>query len=450
MTTCPDCGATMPEDAPLGLCPKCLLDAGAKRTTVEGSISDDAGRGREGAAPDPETLAKQLPQLEIGDLIGQGGMGFVYKAKQRHLNRDVALKILHANLQRDPAFAKRFEREAQALATLNHPNIVSVYDSGHTESGEYYFIMEYVDGVNLRDVLRGEHLDPKSALAIVPQVCEALQYAHEHGIVHRDIKPENILVDSRGRVKIADFGLAKLLDPTAKDENLSQTGLRMGTAHYMAPEQAQGATDVDHRADIYSLGVVLYEMLTGELPIGRFSPPSRSVKLDGRLDKVVLKTLESKPDKRYQKASDLKTEIEFIMSPVRGRRGFRASSTRTLMGLPLWSVAFGPDLERGEIRGHARGIFALGEIATGVVAIGAVAGGVVAIAPVAVGLVAIGGIAMGGDSEWRCSTGRCQLRRCSAGRIRIRLRNAALNASRARRIPARDGLSFPALNPSAK
>lgn len=405
MNACPQCGSTMPEGAPHGLCPKCLLQAGMLRSTVKASIGEEAGRAQKPAAPDPKDLSKQLPQLDIGELIGQGGMGFVYKARQRHLDREVALKILHSELQEDPSFAKRFEREAQALAKLNHPNIVSVFDSGHTEAGDYFFVMEYVDGVNLREVLHGGHLEPEKALAVVPQICEALQYAHERGIVHRDIKPENILIDRQGRVKIADFGLAKLLDPSAQNENLSRVGQRMGTTHYMAPEQLQDSTHVDHRADIYSLGVVFYEMLTGDLPIGHFSPPSKTIRLGGRLDKVVLKTLESRPEQRYQQASDLKTEIEFLATPWPHRRGKRAASSTRIMGMPLWSVAFGPDLERGEVRGHAHGIFALGEIATGVVAVGAVAAGGVTLAPVSIGIIAVGAVAMGGVAIGAVSIG---------------------------------------------
>ena len=212
-------------------------------------------------------------------------------------------------------------------------------------------------------------------------------------------------MDSSGHVKIADFGIAKLLDPSSQHENISHVGQRMGTAHYMAPEQVQDATDVDHRADIYSLGVVFYEMLTGELPIGRFSPPSQTVKLDGRLDKVVLKTLESRPEQRYQQASDLKTEIEFIVTPRSRRRGKRAASSTMIMGMPLWSVAFGPDLEKGELRGHAHGIFALGEIATGIVAVGAVAVGVFTLAPISIGVIAVGAVAMGGVAMGAVSIG---------------------------------------------
>ena len=172
--------------------------------------------------------------------------------------------------------------------------------------------MEYVDGINLRQAIRAGQLKPAEALKIVPQICDALQFAHDEGIVHRDIKPENVLLDKRGRVKIADFGLAKMLDRSALDVSLTGTQQIMGTLHYMAPEQFQGARDVDHRADIYSLGVLFYEMLTGELPIGRFAPPSKSVEIDVRLDEVVLRSLEQKPDQRYQHASEIKFEMESI------------------------------------------------------------------------------------------------------------------------------------------
>jgi predicted Ser/Thr protein kinase len=262
--------------------------------------------------PAPDELAKKFPQLEILELLGQGGMGAVYKARQKQLDRLVALKILPPEVGKEPAFAERFGREARSLAKLNHPRIVSVFDFGHTEDGLYYFIMEFVDGTDLRRVIEGGQLDPVEALAIVPQICEALQYAHEEGLVHRDIKPENILLDKKGRVKIADFGLAKLLGKPATAYTLTQAGQRMGTPHYMAPEQIEGAHEVDHRADIYSLGVVFYEMLTGELPLGRFAPPSQKVQVDVRLDEIVLHTLEKEPDRRYQHASEVKTDVETI------------------------------------------------------------------------------------------------------------------------------------------
>ncbi|MGB7158600.1 MAG: serine/threonine-protein kinase, partial [Tepidisphaeraceae bacterium] len=174
----------------------------------------------------------------------------------------------------------------------------------------FYFIMEFVDGANLRQALLAKTLEPKQALAIVPQICDALQYAHDEGIVHRDIKPENVLLDKKGRVKIADFGLAKLLQKTPLNYTLTQTYVTMGTPHYMAPEQTERPLEVDHRADIYSLGVVFYEMLTGELPLGRFAAPSQKSQCDARLDDVVFKTLEKEPGRRYQQASEVKTGVQ--------------------------------------------------------------------------------------------------------------------------------------------
>ena len=238
-------------------------------------------------------------------------MGVVYKARQKRLDRMVALKILPPNVSRDAAFSERFTREAKALARLTHPNIVSVHDFGQTD-GLFYFVMEFVDGMNLRQLLNTGRLSPKEALAIVPQICEALQFAHDKGIVHRDIKPENILIDKTGVVKIADFGLAKIVGLEAKDQTITSARDVIGTPHYMAPEQIEHPQDVDHRADIYSLGVVFYQMLTGELPIGRFAPPSRKVQIDVRLDEVVLRALEKEPEHRYQHASDVKTQVETI------------------------------------------------------------------------------------------------------------------------------------------
>jgi serine/threonine protein kinase len=274
----------------------------------EGTVTHACGS----IPPGLDELAQQFPQLEILELLGQGGMGIVYKARQPRLDRFVALKILPAEAGHDPAFAERFAREARALAKLTHPGVVTVYDFGESD-GRFYLLMEFVDGVNLRRLLRDRRLEPEAALQIVPQICEALQYAHEQGVVHRDIKPENILLDKRGHVKIADFGLAKLLGPKAADSALTGSQQMIGTVHYMAPEQMERPLAVDHRADIYSLGVVFYEMLTGELPLGRFAPPSQKVQVDVRLDKVVLRALEKEPERRYQHASDVKQEVEALL-----------------------------------------------------------------------------------------------------------------------------------------
>ena len=259
--------------------------------------------------PAVEDLAPHFPQLEIEQLLGCGGMGAVYKARQTSLDRTVALKVLPPDPDRDPAFAERFTREARALAKLSHPNVVMVFEFG--EAGQfYYLVMEYVDGVDLRCTIRGGTLPPREALTIVPQICEALQYAHDNGVVHRDIKPENILLGKDGRVKIADFGLAKLLVPTSEQMALTGTQQVMGTPHYMAPEQLEKPAEVDHRADIYSLGVVFYELLTGELPLGHFAPPSQKANVGAGLDSVVMRSLAKEPERRYQHASDVKSAVE--------------------------------------------------------------------------------------------------------------------------------------------
>lgn len=262
--------------------------------------------------PKPHEIAELFPELEILDLIGHGGMGFVYKARQKNLGRIVALKILSASLMNDPTFAERFSREARAMAMMNHPNIISIYDFGCREQS-HYLVMEYVDGLNLRQIVQGAELSPAETLQLIPQLCDALQYAHDRGVVHRDIKPENVLVSQEGAVKIADFGLAKLTDPN--NFTLTQTKQVMGTPNYMAPEQREKPVSVDHRADIYSLGVVIYELLTGELPLGRFAAPSQKVKIDVRLDEIVMRALEKEPNLRFQKVSELKTGIESLGNP---------------------------------------------------------------------------------------------------------------------------------------
>ena len=224
----------------------------------------------------------------------------------------------------------RFLREALSLARLNHPNIVTIYDFGET-NGLCYFVMEFVDGVDLRRTIEAGTLTPADALRIVPQICDALQFAHDHGIVHRDIKPANILIDKRGGIKIADFGLVKIMGRNVHDLTLTSTGGVMGTPEYMAPEQRQAAQPVDHRADIYSLGVVFYEMLTGEVPMGKFDPPSKRVQIDVRLDDVVLRTLEREPERRYQKVSEVKSGWKPFAQSTRGvaarRVPFRARSS---------------------------------------------------------------------------------------------------------------------------
>ena len=313
-SVCPQCRSAVPQDAPNGLCPKCLVLAGfktegqgdcANEPTIELDESELAG------FHSLQHLESIFPQLEFIELLGRGGMGVVYKARQRELDRIVAVKILSPEVRGKPAFTERFSREARAMAKLSHPNIVTIHEFGQQDS-LYYLLMEYVDGANLRQAMQREPLPQSEALTIVPQICSALQYAHSSGVIHRDIKPENMLIDRQGNIKIADFGLSKLLQK--EDSDLSLTGNRqvMGTPMYMAPEQIHQTKSVDHRADLYSLGVVFYELLTGEIPVGRFDPPSKKVGIDVRLDEVVLKTLEEQPERRYQNASEIKEDVETI------------------------------------------------------------------------------------------------------------------------------------------
>lgn len=303
--TCPNCGKPIPVGVVSGLCPACLLAQGSETGT------DEAKPHHPFQAPAVSEIARLFPQLEILGLVGAGGMGAVYKARQPKLDRFVALKILPRHDTAGINFAERFNREARALARLNHPSIVAVHEFGQVE-GLHFFIMEYVDGANLRQLERAGRLSPREALQVIPQICDALQYAHDEGVVHRDIKPENVLVDRKGRVKIADFGLAKILGLEGEALRLTAENQVMGTPHYMAPEQVERPLTVDHRADIYSLGVVFYEMLTGDLPLGKFPPPSRKVQVDVRLDEVVLRALENDPARRYQRASEVKSEVETI------------------------------------------------------------------------------------------------------------------------------------------
>ena len=374
---CPQCGTPLPTGALAGLCPACLLKLGAAADTVTDAKQSSFN------PPTVAELAPLFPQLEILELIGKGGMGAVYQARQKQLDRVVALKILPPGIGGDPAFAERFAREAKALAKLNHPGIVTLYEFGNVGQASslpiervsaggsaaappqaggtpallYFFLMEFVDGVNLRQLLAGSRIAPREALAIVPQICDALQFAHDQGIVHRDIKPENILLDRRGRVKVADFGLAKIvgtdagrsagLRPGAVQTNdpnepgrrpalqeLTDAGKVMGTPQYMSPEQITAPGEVDHRADIYALGVVFYQMLTGELPGKTIAPPSTKVQIDVRLDEIVLRALEKNPELRYQQVSEVKTCVETVVATPDSsrRRGDEAQTEKPNAG----------------------------------------------------------------------------------------------------------------------
>ena len=303
---CPRCLSPIPERAPGGLCPRCLLD-GANAPT-------DAGLGTQSwKTPTLAEIASAFPELEVLGHLGTGGMGCVYRVRERDSGRISALKVLPRELAADPAFVERFEREARTLSRLRHPHIVGVHGFGQA-GGFCFLLMEFVDGANLRQALRSGRFTPQQALALIPPICEALQAAHAQGVLHRDIKPENLLLDAEGRVKIADFGIAKLLEgpgaSAGEAYTLTRTGARIGTPHYMAPEQVETPEQVDHRADIYSLGVVFYELLTGELPLGRFPAPSIKAGLDARVDDIVFRALAKERELRQQTADQVKAEVE--------------------------------------------------------------------------------------------------------------------------------------------
>jgi hypothetical protein len=270
-------------------------------------------------APSSETLAEAFPQYEILELLGRGGMGAVYLARHRSLDRRVALKLLPGEFSGNEKFVQRFHREARALARLQHPNIVAVHDFGSTVDGLLYFAMEHVAGSTLAERLRDQRPDVAGILAIAGQICDALAYAHEEGIVHRDIKPSNILLDARGRVKVADFGLAKVAmeaHPSVMEGAMfTRTGVAMGTPEYAAPEQMSGMDQVDHRADLFSLGVLLHEMLTGQVPRGVFDPPSRKSGTDPRFDPIVLRAMQEHPDRRYSSAAEMKAALVPLALP---------------------------------------------------------------------------------------------------------------------------------------
>jgi eukaryotic-like serine/threonine-protein kinase len=272
------------------------------------------------------TTPQQLSdRYEVGDILGFGGMSEVHLARDLRLHRDVAVKVLRADLARDPSFYLRFRREAQNAAALNHPSIVAVYDTGEAETPQGplpYIVMEYVDGVTLRDIVHTDGpLPPRRAIEIIADACQALNFSHQNGIIHRDVKPANIMISSTNAVKVMDFGIARAIADSGN--SVTQTAAVIGTAQYLSPEQARGES-VDARSDVYSLGCVLYEIVTGEPPFTGDSPvavayqhvredpvpPSaRHEGISADLDAVVLKALAKNPENRYQTAAEMRADL---------------------------------------------------------------------------------------------------------------------------------------------
>ena len=303
---CPKCSSPLPAEAAEGLCPRCLMAEAMQPT----------GPKKTWEPPTAAELGELLPEYDIEKLLGRGGMGAVYKGTQKSLDRPVAIKILSATLdESDQGFAERFKNEARALGKLKHPGIVGVYDFGTAADGLLYIVMEYIDGTDVAKMIAQKgRLHTDHAMAITAHVCDALAYAHERGIIHRDIKPANIMVGYDGVVQVADFGLAKV-SIDGQTLGLTQSGMAMGTMHYMAPEALMLGTAVDHRADIYAVGVMLYQMLTGKLPQGLFSMPSLQIKgLDPRYDGIIGKALMEDRDARYQTVNEMRMGLDEILT----------------------------------------------------------------------------------------------------------------------------------------
>jgi serine/threonine protein kinase len=261
----------------------------------------------------------KIGDYEIISKIGQGGIAEIYKARQISLNRHVAVKILFPDLTNDPDIVRRFERESTTIARLNHPNIVHVVDRGKAD-GRYYFVMEYIDGTPFSDIIYSGKYTLTRKLEIIIDVLKGLDYAHNNGVIHRDIKPANILVDTQGNVRIADFGIAHIVNKS--DLETTGSDIIMGTISYMSPEQKISSANVDKTTDIYSAGVMIYEILTGMKPHGRFKLPSEANSgLSPLFDEIVIRCLAQDPKDRYQSAGELRERISSAIAELSGTQG---------------------------------------------------------------------------------------------------------------------------------
>lgn len=324
MSICPTCKTTYPDT--MRLCP-------TDGTVLEG-----------GQAPRDENVGRSLDgKYRLDKRLSSGGMGTVYKATHLMLGKALAVKLIKADLPASPDVVRRFQREAKAASNLNHPNIVPAYDLGQTQDGTLYIAMEYIDGPSLKDVIQAGPIDPARTINLLRQVASALSLAHKHDIIHRDLKPQNIMLtkdaDGRDVAKLLDFGIAKTLDDSATQ--LTATGFSLGTPQYMSPEQAYGRP-VDGRSDLYSLGIILYEMLVGEVPFSDPSTPAVLVKqmteapippalkrpdrqISPELAAIALRCLEKDPAKRFQTADEFSAALDAAA----------ASLGATVLPLPL-------------------------------------------------------------------------------------------------------------------
>lgn len=340
-TTCFTCGTPITAEVLGGKCPSCLKKVALMEPTMPGDSLAESRMARRQAGwepPSAEQVEALLPRgfYSVESFIGRGGMGAVYKGTQLVLKRPVAIKIMRQDQAVDAEFRLRFLREAQMLARLSHPGIVNVIDCGEAGPDMLFIVMEFVDGANLMDVIRSGGVSEARALKIMKQVCEALQFAHTHGIVHRDIKPSNIMLMRDGRIKLADFGLATQMEPEEGEE--ADTDHAAGTPAYAAPEQMRADAAVDQRADIYSLGVMIYQMLTGELPRGDWKPPSQAVAIDPAWDKIISQALQPLPQDRLSAAEAMQEMLSRI-SPLKDEQIRRRKARPVMLAALLVSLA---------------------------------------------------------------------------------------------------------------
>jgi len=277
--------------------------------------------------------APEIPDYSIEAKIGQGGVARIYKARQKSLDRDVAIKVLSPELNSDSDIVRRFDRESKTIAGLSHPNIVHIIDRGMINN-QYYFVMEYIDGTSFKEILHSNEYTVRQKLEIIVMVLKGLDYAHKNGVIHRDIKPANILVDRQGNALIADFGIAQIL--SKPEQEVTRSDVVMGTLAYMSPEQRISSTNVDLTTDIFSTGVIIYEILIGKRPMGRFKLPSElNPKIPKKFDEIITRCLAMNTRDRYQSAVELKDALLNLISSqgkqnVPGQNGM--SSVQSFIG----------------------------------------------------------------------------------------------------------------------
>jgi len=308
---CPSCGSAREENLLVnGLCPSCV--ARSMKSGLLGLLDEPAA--------EKEAVALEIDGYEVHELIGGGGMGEVYRAKRLHDGQIVAIKVVAGRLTRDPEVTARFENEVSAMSQLSHEHVVRVLDQGVTADGRHYLISEFIDGCDLRRLLKAQRLEPAKAFEIFNKVCTGIAHAHERGIVHRDIKPANILVGSDGTVKIADFGLAKTLVDDSHWYGFTQTRDTFGTPYYIAPEVTRQAGVANQRSDVYALGVLLYELLCGAVPMGQYTPLSQRIDIDKRIDSILAEALADDPQRRTASVADLAASVRKIATAQASRK----------------------------------------------------------------------------------------------------------------------------------